>query len=174
MAARHPLFGEARRPRPALRGKAGTGFANTMILELARWKPITLAESSLSKMPDRKNKIDKWAAPQYWAEGEYRDITTDGLLRHVTFRASTPTGQRRRRSLASLRHRRVGLSNATSQSSVPSVLHTAFWTADDQLTDARLIANRHYPLVLPTTMTKVVLDFLHDRLSVARCFPGAI
>ena len=156
-------------------GKAGTGFTNTMILELARLlKPITLAKSPLSKMPDRKNKIDKWAAPKYWAEVEYRDITTDGLLRHVTFRASTPTGQRRRRSLASSRHRRVGLSNATSQSSVPSVLHTAFWTADDELTDARLIANRHYPPVLPITMTKVVLDFLHDRLSVARCFPGAI
>jgi hypothetical protein len=26
-------------------------------------------------------KIDKWAAPKYWAEVEYRDITTDGLLR---------------------------------------------------------------------------------------------
>ena len=37
-------------------------------------------------MPDRKNKIDKWAAPKYWAEVEYRDITTDGLLRHTTFR----------------------------------------------------------------------------------------
>jgi hypothetical protein len=29
---------------------------------------------------------DHWAAPKYWAEVEYRDITTDGLLRHVTFR----------------------------------------------------------------------------------------
>ena len=58
-----------------------------MILELARLlKPITLAKSPLSTMPDRKNKIDKWAAPKYWAEVEYRDITTDGLLRHVTFR----------------------------------------------------------------------------------------
>ena len=68
-------------------GKAGTGFTNSMILELARLlKPITLAKSPLSKMPDRKNKIDKWAAPKYWAEVEYRDITTDGLLRHTTFR----------------------------------------------------------------------------------------
>ena len=41
-------------------GKAGTGFTNTMILELARLlKPITLAKSPLSRMPDRKNKIDK-------------------------------------------------------------------------------------------------------------------
>jgi ATP-dependent DNA ligase len=24
-------------------------------------------------------------APKYWAEVEYRDITTDGLLRHTTF-----------------------------------------------------------------------------------------
>jgi bifunctional non-homologous end joining protein LigD len=68
-------------------GKAGTGFTNSMILELARLlKPITLAKSPLSKLPDRKNKIDKWAAPKYWAEVEYRDITSDGLLRHTTFR----------------------------------------------------------------------------------------
>ena len=78
-----------------------------MILELARLlKPITLAKSPLSTMPDRKNKIDKWAAPKYWAEVEYRDITTDGLLRHVEG-ASTPTGPRRRRSLASSRLRGV-------------------------------------------------------------------
>jgi bifunctional non-homologous end joining protein LigD len=68
-------------------GKAGTGFTNSMILELARlMKPITVAKSPLSKLPDRKNKIDKWAAPKYWAEVEYRDITSDGLLRHTTFR----------------------------------------------------------------------------------------
>lgn len=68
-------------------GKAGTGFTNSMILELARlMKPITLAKSPLSKLPDRKNKIDKWTAPKYWAEVEYRDITSDGLLRHTTFR----------------------------------------------------------------------------------------
>jgi bifunctional non-homologous end joining protein LigD len=68
-------------------GKAGTGFTNSMILELARlMKPITLAKSPLAKLPDRKNKIDKWAAPKYWAEVDYRDITSDGLLRHTTFR----------------------------------------------------------------------------------------
>jgi ATP-dependent DNA ligase len=49
-------------------------------------KPITLSKSPLSTLPDRKNKIDHWAAPKYWAEVEYRDITTDGLLRHTTFR----------------------------------------------------------------------------------------
>jgi bifunctional non-homologous end joining protein LigD len=68
-------------------GKAGTGFTTSMILELARLlRPITLAKMPLSRKPDRKNKIDHWAAPKYWAEVEYRDITADGLLRHVTFR----------------------------------------------------------------------------------------
>jgi bifunctional non-homologous end joining protein LigD len=68
-------------------GKAGTGFTNSMILELARLlKPITVLKMPLAKKPDRKNKIDHWAAPKYWAEVEYRDITTDGLLRHTTFR----------------------------------------------------------------------------------------
>ena len=51
-------------------GKAGTGFTNSMILELARlMKPITLAKSPLSKTPDRKNKIDKWAAPKILGRG---------------------------------------------------------------------------------------------------------
>jgi bifunctional non-homologous end joining protein LigD len=68
-------------------GKAGTGFTNSMILELAGLlKPITLEKMPLAKKPDRKNKIDHWAAPKYWAEVEYRDITADGLLRHTTFR----------------------------------------------------------------------------------------
>ena len=58
-----------------------------MILELAGLlKPITVEKMPLAKKPDRKNKIDHWAAPKYWAEVEYRDITRDGLLRHVTFR----------------------------------------------------------------------------------------
>jgi ATP-dependent DNA ligase len=73
-------------------GKAGTGFTTSMILELARLlKPITLDKMPLAKKPDRKNKIDHWAAPKYWAEVEYRDITTDGLLRYVTFRGLYPT-----------------------------------------------------------------------------------
>jgi bifunctional non-homologous end joining protein LigD len=68
-------------------GKAGTGFTNTMILELAGLlRPITVEKMPLAKKPDRKNKIDYWATPKYSAEVEYRDITTDGLLRHTTFR----------------------------------------------------------------------------------------
>ena len=70
-----------------LGGFTVTGFTNSMILELARlMKPITLAKTPLAKVPDRKNKIDHWAAPKYWAEVEYRAITSDGLLRHTTFR----------------------------------------------------------------------------------------
>jgi bifunctional non-homologous end joining protein LigD len=68
-------------------GKAGTGFTNTMILELHKLlRPITLEKMPLAKRPDRKNKIDHWCAPKYWAEVEYRDITADGLLRHTTFK----------------------------------------------------------------------------------------
>jgi bifunctional non-homologous end joining protein LigD len=68
-------------------GKAGTGFTNSMILELARLlKPITLDKMPLAKKPDRKNKIDHWTAPKYWAEVAYSDISAVGLLRHVVFR----------------------------------------------------------------------------------------
>ena len=73
--------------RAVYRCTGRSGLTNTTIVELARLlKLITLAKSPLSHVPDRKNKIDKWAAPKYWAEVEYRDITRDGLLRHVTFR----------------------------------------------------------------------------------------
>jgi bifunctional non-homologous end joining protein LigD len=72
-------------------GKAGTGFTNSMILELHQLlRPITLDKMPLAKRPDRKNKIDHWCAPKYWAEVGYRDITTDGLLRHTTFRGLYP------------------------------------------------------------------------------------
>jgi bifunctional non-homologous end joining protein LigD len=58
-----------------------------MVLQLGRLlKPITVTKMPLARKPDRKNKIDHWAAPKYWAEVEYRDITSDGLLRHTTFR----------------------------------------------------------------------------------------
>jgi ATP-dependent DNA ligase len=67
-------------------GKAGTGYTNKMIGDLYRlMKPITLQKMPLTKKPKGK-KIDKWVEPRYWAEVEYRDITADGLLRHVTFR----------------------------------------------------------------------------------------
>ena len=58
-------------------------FTNTMILELAGLlRPITAQKMPLAKKSDPKNKIDHWAKPKYWAEVEFRDITTDGLLRH--------------------------------------------------------------------------------------------
>ena len=67
-----------------------------MILELAALlKPITVEKMPLAKKPDRKNKIDHWAAPKYWAEVEYRDITTDGLLRHTTFKGLTTARSRK-------------------------------------------------------------------------------
>jgi ATP-dependent DNA ligase len=52
-------------------GKTGAGFANAMVLQLSRLlKPITVDKMSLVKKPNRKNKIDHWATPKYWAEVE--------------------------------------------------------------------------------------------------------
>jgi bifunctional non-homologous end joining protein LigD len=73
-------------------GKAGTGFTNAMIVKLGDLlKPTRLDNMPLAKKPDRKNKIDNWAAPKYWAEVGFRDITSDGLLRHVTFKGLYPS-----------------------------------------------------------------------------------
>jgi bifunctional non-homologous end joining protein LigD len=85
-------------------GKAGTGFTQSMILDLYRLlKPITLPKMPLAKKPDRKNKIDNWAAPKYWAEVGYRDITSDGLLRHVTFKGLYPSRSSKRPLVAKFR-----------------------------------------------------------------------
>jgi bifunctional non-homologous end joining protein LigD len=66
-------------------GKAGTGYTNKMVVELYKlMKPIALKRSPLTKKATHK--IDHWVEPKYWAEVEYRDITADGHLRHVTFR----------------------------------------------------------------------------------------
>ena len=67
-------------------GKVGTGYTNKMIAELRPIiKPLTRKTMPLTRKPPRK-KIDHWVEPKYWAEVEYRDITADGVLRHVTFR----------------------------------------------------------------------------------------
>jgi bifunctional non-homologous end joining protein LigD len=71
-------------------GKAGTGYTDKTIIELGKlMRPITVKKMPLSKKPNRR-KIDCWVEPKYWAEVEYRDITTDGLLRHTTFRGLYP------------------------------------------------------------------------------------
>ena len=43
-------------------------------------------EETLTAMVDAEAHRLCRAGPKYWAEVEYRDITTDGLLRHTTFK----------------------------------------------------------------------------------------
>ena len=51
-----------------------------MIIEHAQLlKPNHIDQNAVSQEPDRKNKIDHWAAPEYWAEVAYSDITANGL-----------------------------------------------------------------------------------------------
>jgi ATP-dependent DNA ligase len=66
-------------------------------------RPITVAKMPLAKKPDRKNKMDNWATPKYWAEIGYSDITADGLLRHVTFKGLYETRTAKRPIVAKFR-----------------------------------------------------------------------
>ncbi len=76
-------------------GKAGSGYTEKMARELRKlMDPITVAKSPLSKKGGKK--IDRWVEPKYWAEVDYRDITSDGLLRHVTFRGLSHGARPRR------------------------------------------------------------------------------
>lgn len=66
-------------------GKAGSGYTGKMTTELRKlMDPITIPKSPLTKKAGKK--IDRWVKPTYWAEVDYRDVTSDGLLRHVVFR----------------------------------------------------------------------------------------
>ena len=106
-----------------------------MILELARLlKPITVAKMPLAKKPDRKNKIDHWAALKYWAEVEYRDITTDGLLRHTTFRGLY--SQRRACGLAGLHPKTYRYASTRSDGSAMRIKLKAACSAGGSATAA--------------------------------------
>lgn len=69
-------------------GKVGTGFTRKTSGEVRRkLEPLVTPKAMLSK-PIRKPKAT-WVKPQYFADVEYRDITSEGLLRHSSFKGLT-------------------------------------------------------------------------------------
>src|SRR6202012_130978 len=60
-------------------GKVGTGWSRTVSSQLRnQLDAVTIPKSKLSK-PLRKPKAT-WVEPKFYADIEYRDITSDGLL----------------------------------------------------------------------------------------------
>ena len=66
-------------------GKAGTGFTRQVAADLRRLlDPLVVPKPQLSKPMRKKDAV--WVKPSVKAEIEYRDITNDGYLRHVSYK----------------------------------------------------------------------------------------
>ena len=65
-------------------GKVGTGFSNKVSIELQKKLDKLRIPEAPVKVPKKKN--TRWTKPTLKAKVEYRDITSDGMLRHASFK----------------------------------------------------------------------------------------
>jgi len=66
-------------------GKVGTGWSQTVSSQIRKQlDPVVSPKSKLTK-PIRKPKAT-WVEPSFTAEVEFRDITSEGLLRQSSFK----------------------------------------------------------------------------------------
>jgi bifunctional non-homologous end joining protein LigD len=66
-------------------GKVGTGWHRTTSSEIRKQLNTVVSPKSKLSKPVRKPKAT-WVEPTYFAEIEYRDITSEGLLRASSFK----------------------------------------------------------------------------------------
>src|SRR6266513_3477756 len=66
-------------------GKVGTGWSRTVSADLRKKLNTVVSPKSKLTKPVRKPKAT-WGQPKYYAEVEYRDVTSEGLLRHSSFK----------------------------------------------------------------------------------------
>jgi bifunctional non-homologous end joining protein LigD len=66
-------------------GKVGTGWSRTVSADLRKKLNEVVSPKSKLTRPVRKPKAT-WTEPKFYAEVEYRDITSEGLLRHSSFK----------------------------------------------------------------------------------------
>ena len=65
-------------------GKVGTGFCHKVSIELQKKLDKIRVDEPPVKVPRKKKTI--WVKPTYKAKVAYRDITSDGMLRHGSFK----------------------------------------------------------------------------------------
>jgi bifunctional non-homologous end joining protein LigD len=71
-------------------GKVGSGFSHRTSMSVRqKLEPLVTRESRLTRKV-RKPKA-KWVEPRYYADVEFRDITSDGLLRQSAFKGMDET-----------------------------------------------------------------------------------
>ena len=66
-------------------GKVGTGWSRTMSSQIRKQLDAVVSPKSKLTRPIKKPKAT-WVEPQFYADIEYRDITSEGLLRASSFK----------------------------------------------------------------------------------------
>lgn len=66
-------------------GKVGTGWSRTVSSQIRKQLEAGVSPKSKLTKPIRKPKAT-WVEPQYFADIEYRDIASEGLLRASSFK----------------------------------------------------------------------------------------
>jgi len=66
-------------------GKVGTGWSRTMSSQIRKQLDTFVGPKSKLTKPIRKPKAT-WVEPSFMAEVEFRDVTSDGLLRQSSFK----------------------------------------------------------------------------------------
>ena len=69
-------------------GKVGTGWSRTVSSQIRKQLDTVVSPKSKLTKAIRKPKAT-WVEPQFFAEIEYRDITSEGLLRASSFKGIT-------------------------------------------------------------------------------------
>ncbi|WP_245428117.1 hypothetical protein [Bradyrhizobium sp. MOS003] len=69
-------------------GKVGTGWTRTKSAEIRKALDTVVSPKQKLTKPIRKPKAT-WVEPQFYAEVEYWDITSEGLLRASSFKGLT-------------------------------------------------------------------------------------
>ena len=66
-------------------GKVGTGWSRTVSSQIRKQLDTVISPQSKLTKPIKKPKAT-WVEPSFTAEVEYRDITSEGLLRQSSFK----------------------------------------------------------------------------------------
>ena len=66
-------------------GKVGTGWSRTVSSQIRKQLNTVVSPKSKLTKPIRKPKA-VWVEPKFTADVEYRDITSEGLLRQSSFK----------------------------------------------------------------------------------------
>ena len=66
-------------------GKVGTGWSRTVSSQIRKQLDTVVSPKSKLTRPIKKPKAT-WVEPSFFAEVEYRDITSEGLLRQSSFK----------------------------------------------------------------------------------------